>query len=146
MYSIEEFDELKTKVLKYVIFKKRTENEIRLKFKDSSSEMLNDVIEYLKEAGYISDVEYVERSIKEYMALKNMSIKELVYKLESKGIQNCIIEDYIQNHKEELVEYEIQSAKNIIRKKAGQDRAEIENNLYKKGYLSETIKLAFDEM
>ena len=32
MYSIEEFDELKTKVLKYIMFKKRTELEIKRKF------------------------------------------------------------------------------------------------------------------
>lgn len=146
MYSIEEFDELKTKVLKYVLFKKRTENEIRLKFKDSSSEILDDVIDYLKEAGYISDKDYVERSIREYMALKNMSIRELVYKLESKGIHSSTIEEYISDHKEELAEYELQSAGNIIRKKAGQDKAEIEAFLYKKGYISETIKQAFDEI
>ena len=33
MYNIEEFDEQKTKVLKYILFKKRTEQEVRNKFK-----------------------------------------------------------------------------------------------------------------
>ena len=32
MYSIEEFDKQKTKILKYIMYKKRTENEIRIKF------------------------------------------------------------------------------------------------------------------
>ena len=31
MYSIEEFDKTKTKILKYIMYKKRTENEIRIK-------------------------------------------------------------------------------------------------------------------
>ena len=145
MYSLEEFDSLKTKILKYVLYKKRTEAEIRQKFSENSSDILDDAIEYLKEAGYISDEDYIERSIREYMALKNMSIRELTYKLQSKGIQKSQIEEYVSNHKEELVEYEIQSAKNIFRKKASQEKEEIENYLYKKGYISETIKLAKEE-
>ena len=32
MQDIEEFDKLKTKVLKYILYKKRTEQEIRQKF------------------------------------------------------------------------------------------------------------------
>ena len=32
MYSIEEFDEAKTKVLKYILYKRRTESEIKNKF------------------------------------------------------------------------------------------------------------------
>ena len=32
MYTIEEFDEQKTKILKYILYKKRTEQEIRTKF------------------------------------------------------------------------------------------------------------------
>lgn len=147
MYSLEEMDQLKTKILKYVMYKKRTEKEIRQKFSDTSSELLEDVIEYLKEAGYISDKDYVNRSIREYMALKNLSVKELTYKLQAKGITKSTIEDYISEHKEELVEYEMKSAKNIIIKKQNSlEKEEIENYLYKKGYLSETVKLAYEEL
>ena len=47
MYNIEEFDEQKTKVLKYILFKKRTEQEVRNKFsKTISEELLNDIIDY----------------------------------------------------------------------------------------------------
>ena len=45
-YTIEEFDVVKTKVLKYVIYKKRTENEVYMKFKGQIDEnILEDVIE-----------------------------------------------------------------------------------------------------
>ncbi len=146
MYSNEEIDALKTKILKYVLYKKRTENEIRQKFNSYDEDILDDSIEYLKEAGYINDNEYIERSVKEFIALKNLSVKELVYKLQSKGIQRNLIEDYISEHKEELVQYEITSAKNIITKKQNSmEKEEIEDLLYKKGYLSETIKLAYEE-
>ena len=49
MNYIEEFDKLKTKVLKYIMFKKRTEQEIRQKFREDSGELLDDVIDELKE-------------------------------------------------------------------------------------------------
>ena len=49
MYNLEEFDNAKTKVLKYIMFKKRTEQEIWQKFKEDSGELLDDVIEELKE-------------------------------------------------------------------------------------------------
>ena len=89
MYTIEEYDKEKTKVLKYVIYKKRTEREIRTKFKSIIEEnMLEDILEELKENGYISDEIYIERAVNEFMALKNLSIKEIKYKLISKGISN----------------------------------------------------------
>ena len=49
MYSKEEFDKEKTKVLKYILYKKRSEYEIRNKFSKSIEEnLLDDIIEYLK--------------------------------------------------------------------------------------------------
>ena len=146
MYSVEEFDELKTKILKYVLYKKRTEKEIMQKFGECSSDMLEDIIKYLKNAGYISDDNYVERSIKEFMALKNLSLKEIAFKLQTKGIDKELVEDYILAHKEELLEYEIRSARQIVLKKQKLiEKPVIEDYLYKKGYMSETIKLAFEE-
>ena len=81
MYSIEEFDKQKTKILKYIMYKKRTENEIRIKFNTIDEDLLEDSIEYLKEAGYINDKEYIERSVTEFKSLKNMSIKEVIYSM-----------------------------------------------------------------
>ena len=40
MYSIEEFDKQKTKILKYIMYKKRTENEIRIKFNTIDEDLL----------------------------------------------------------------------------------------------------------
>ena len=54
MYTIEEFDKEKTKILKYILYKKRSEHEVRNKFaKTTAEDLLEDVIQYLKEAGYI---------------------------------------------------------------------------------------------
>ena len=55
MYTVEEFDKEKTKVLRYILYKKRTENEVRTKFQNTVEEnLLDDIIDYLKEAGYIN--------------------------------------------------------------------------------------------
>ncbi len=147
MENIEEFDKLKTKVLKYILYKKRTEREIKQKFSSENALELEKVIEYLKEVGYINDEEYIERSIQEFINLKNLSVKELGYKLLSKGIKKDDLENYISNHKEKLAKYELNSAKNIITKKQRQmEESEIRNILRKKGYVEEIIKLAFDEI
>ena len=54
---VEEYDKLKTKVLKYIIYKKRTEKEIRQKFsKTIDEDILEDIIDELKENGYIDDL------------------------------------------------------------------------------------------
>ena len=136
MYTIEEFDREKTKVFKYIMFKKRTEYEIRNKFKmQIQEEMLEDIIEYLKEAGYINDYNFIEKQVSEYMNLKNMSIQEIKYKLSTKGISKKLIEKYIEEHFEELEEYEKKSAENIKDKKAQQmNEEEIKQYLYRKGY------------
>lgn len=147
MNYIEEFDKLKTKVLKYILFKKRTENEIRQKFISDEGELLNDVIDELKETGYINDKTYIEKAVKEYMNLKNLSIKEIEYKLISKGIKKDLVDNYIYNNKEILLKYEIKSAKSIIVKKINmQDKEEILSGLQKKRYMEESLKLAMQEI
>ena len=146
MYSIEEFDEQKTKVLKYIIYKKRSEQEIRNKFSKTIDEnMLEDIIDYLKEAGYINDKEFIERTINNFKLLKNLSIKEMKYKLLAKGLDKDDIEDYFYENKEELEEYEIKSASNIIYKKVGSmEQEEIKQYLLKKGYKKDNINKAFE--
>ncbi len=146
MYTIEEFDKEKTKVLKYIMFKKRTEYEVRKKFSSTiDNEMLDDIIDYLKEAKYINDEEYIKKLVYEFINLKNLSIREIEYKLVSKGINRNIIEDYIYNNRDDLEEYEIKSAKNIINKKSSSmEIEEIKQYLLKKGYKSENIKEALE--
>jgi len=145
--KLEEFDKLKTKVLKYVLYKKRTEKEIRQKFAENAGNLLDDVIEYLREENYINDEIYIDRSINEIKNLKNLSLKEIKYKLLAKGINSNLIDDYIYNHKEEMLEYEVTSAKNILLKKSRlMEKEDIINSLRKKGYMEETIKIVENEV
>ena len=147
MYSIEEFDREKTKVLKYILYKKRSEQEVRTKFEKTMDEnLLEDIIEYLKEAGYINDKEFIQKTVNNYMALKNLSIREIKYKLQAKGLSKSDIEDYIYENKEELEKYEIKSASNIFYKKSlSMEEDEIKQFLLKKGYKMENINKAIKD-
>lgn len=146
MYTVEDFDKLKQKVLKYVFYKKRTEQEVRSKFENEDSDMMEDMIEFLKEEKYINDEDYIFRSINEFMALKNLSLKEIQYKLYQKGIDKSLVEDYFNNNYDTLLDYEIKSAKTIYQKKSrDMEIEEIVNFLYKKGYSSDSIKQILDD-
>ena len=62
MYTIEEFDKYKTKVLKYVLYKKRTRYEVKQKFlKEIPEDLLNEIIENLEENGYLGDKLYIRK-------------------------------------------------------------------------------------
>jgi len=141
----EEFDKLKSKVLKYVLYKKRTKREIIQKFSNENEEQIEDIIQYLEEAGYINENEYIEKSIREFINLKNLSIQEIQYKLLTKGIEKDMLEEYIINNREELEEYELQSAIKIVQKKqAILEEDEIREYLLKKGYRNSSVKEAFE--
>ncbi len=143
MYNIEEFDKEKSRVLKFILYKKRTKYEIEKKFeKVIEKNMLDDIIAYLEEAGYINDEEYIERAVNEFIALKNLSIKEIKYKLISKGVPNNEIEDYFYNNKDNLEEYEINSAYKILLKKFSDNEQTAQEYLLKKGYKKENINEA----
>lgn len=146
MYTIEEFDKEKTKILKYILYKKRSENEVRTKFSGVVDEnILEDVIEYLKQAKYIDDKEYIRKTVNNFIALKNLSIKELKYKLLAKGLNKNDVEDYMYENKEELENYEVKSASNIIYKKANSiEQEELKQYLLKKGYKIENINKALE--
>ena len=148
MYTIEEYDKEKSKVLKYVLYKKRTKQEIKNKFSSSIEfEMLNDIIDELEEIGYINDNEYIKRSINDFIKLNNMSLKEVRYKLMAKGISNDLIDDYMQENAEMLENYEIESAKKIIIKKQNQmQEEEIIKYLLKKGYQTSNIRQAIENI
>lgn len=142
------FDEQKSKILKYILYKKRTENEVRKKFENVIDEyMLDDIIEYLKEAKYIDDKQYIEKKINNFQILKNLSLVEVKNKLITKGIKKDDIEDYFYENKEKLENYEIKSVKNIIQKKQkDMEFDKIKLYLLKKGYKLDSINLAMEEL
>lgn len=143
--ELKEYDKNKTKVLKYVIYKKRTENEIRKKFENEINDIiLEDIINELKENKYISDIQYVKKSVNEYIALKNISKKQIKYKLLSKGIELNLIEEYFYEHNQELNDYEVKAAYYLINKN-NKEPEEIIQTLLKKGFEYDNLKQALEK-
>ena len=139
MYSLEEFDREKTKIFKYIVYKKRTEQEVRNKFRGQiQDDLLDEIIEYLKEANYLNDYEFIEKQVREYVNLKTMSIKEMKYKLLTKGLDKKLVEKYIDENYDELKEYENRCIEKVKNKKQGtMEDDEIYQYLYRKGYAIE---------
>lgn len=146
--ALEEYDKLKSKVLKYVVYKKRSESEIRKKFQDIiDEETLDSIISDLKDNNYIDDKVYIKRAINEFMALKTLSLYEMKNKLLAKGINGDLIDSYFDENREELAEYELNSCKRLLIKKSNsKDEQSLINYLYHKGYSSEVIKQAIEEL
>jgi len=117
--ELKQKDKIKTRLLKFIIFKKRTESE--------------------------DDQEYIEKYILDALNLKALSMKELRFKLQSKEISRNLIDKYFEEHYDELYEYEIKSAKKMFTKKSNKELQDIKNYLFRKGYLYETIRIAQEE-
>lgn len=135
------------KLMKYVVFKKRTEMEIRQKCKrlEYTDEYIEDVIQYLTENEYINDSRYVERYINNVLKLKKSSIFEMKMDLLRRGVKEEYIDSYIESHQTELEEFENDSARKIVEKKAQTTEIEkIKRYLRGKGYSYTSIVDAID--
>lgn len=135
------------KLMKYVVFKKRTEMEIRQKCKrlEYTDEYIEDIIQYLTENEYINDSRYVERYINNVLKLKKSSIFEMKMDLLRRGVKEEYIDSYIESHQTELEEFENDSARKIVEKKAQTTEIEkIKRYLRGKGYSYTSIVDAID--
>ena len=108
---------IEDKLMRYVLYKKRTVNEVRNKCKSLKYEenYIEDAIVYLEEAGYINDKIYVEKYINTVQKLKHMSRNEIRIDLMRKGVEDDLIDRAIQS--DELEEFEFYSAEYLLKKK-----------------------------
>ena len=107
-----DFEVAKEKAIRYIGISRKTEYEVfqklkKLKFDD---EIINKVIEYIKNLNYLNDHEYVDAYIRQCMRLQNYSIYEIKNKLLQKGIKKDIIDEKIE------VLYESDYEKNVVEK------------------------------
>ena len=134
------------KVMHYVLFKRRTENEVRnkcklLKYNEDKTE---EVIAYLKEAGYINDKVYIQKYIANVKILKHISKNEIRMDLMRRGVNMDWIDDALAD--ESLEEFEIESATYLMNKKlrAGEELEKVKKHLRNKGYSYNNILKAID--
>lgn len=97
--------------IKYVMFKKRTETEVekKLEFLNYSPSIVEKIVEYLKEAGYVDDERYAMKYMQEIKRIKNWSKLQVKNDLYKRGCKAQVDE-------EELNEYELQSITNLYNK------------------------------
>ncbi len=91
------FEVAKNKAIKYVGISRKTEQEVyrKLKTQGFDEDIIMEVIEYLKELGYINDDDYVDAYIRQCMRLLDYSTYEIRQKLLQKGINKYIIDDKV---------------------------------------------------
>lgn len=138
---------LDDKLMKYVLFKRRTTKEVREKCKTLgfTEEYINEIIEYLEENGYLDDEKYVMKYILNVIKLKKKSIQEIRFDLIRRGIEERIIEKYIT---EDLRVFELKSAIELAKKKYKDcnDILKVKKYLAAKGYSREVINKAIDSL
>jgi len=123
------------KAIRYIGISKKTEYEVKNKLKGLkiASSVIEQEIEYLKELGYIDDVEYVKSYIKQCDKMHNYSLYEISNKLLQKGIKASIIEQEIDILRETNYEEKVRD-KLINGKLKSYDEIKQKNYLYRRGF------------
>lgn len=111
------FRAAKSSALKYLSYKLRTEKEVRIKlqedgFDEYSAQM---AIEELKALGYINNKIYVQKYVFDRSKLKPKSKKLIKLELQSKGIQEEIIDEVLNDWNVD----ETSVAESLIKRKFG---------------------------
>lgn len=130
-----EFEVAKEKAIAYLVRSRKTEMEVKLKLKKigCDEDMIEDVITYIKNLGYIDDKDYVDAYIRQCMRLPNYSIYEIKNKLLQKGIKKDIIEEKID--KIENSDYEKDLIKKLLNGKLkNYDEIKQKQYLYRRGF------------
>lgn len=137
---------IEDKLVRYVLFKKRTENEVRNKCTQLKydEEYTDEVIEYLKEAGYLNDKVYVEKYINNVKKLKHASANEIRIDLMRKGVDSDLIDYGLSD--DSINEFELESAIYLVNKKikSGEDIEKVRKYLLNKGYTYSNVSKAID--
>ena len=138
---------LDDKLMKYVLFQRRTVQEVRAKCKllGFSDEYIEEIIAYLIENRYLDDELYAMKYILNIIKLKKKSIQEIRFDLLKKGIDEQIIEKYIT---EDLKRFEFKSATELAKKKykACEDILKVKKYLMGKGYPREVVNKVIDSL
>ena len=132
------------KLMKYVLFKKRTRQEVKEKchLLNYEEDYTEEVLNYLEENDYINDEVYTQKYIASVKRLKTVSRNEIKQDLLRRGVSEAIIEKYFD---EDLQEFELQSAIKLIQKKARtMEVPKIKRFLQNKGYSYDIIRKAID--
>ncbi|HHU31156.1 MAG: regulatory protein RecX [Zhaonellaceae bacterium] len=103
----------------------------KLQKKNYSNEIIEAVVKYCLEMGYLNDQEYVRQWISTHNRIKPIGRKRILYELKSKGIDKEIILACLNDSFTNELEYQL--AFSLIKKKIGHN-LEIDDDSFKKLY------------
>lgn len=131
---------LKEKAIKYIGISKKTEFEVRKKLKNISDDegTIDKVISYLKELGYIDDIDYIKSYIRQNVNMLKYSKYELKQKLLQKGIKTSIIEEKFETDLPD--DYEILVISKLFNGKLkNYDELKKKEYLYRRGFKMDSL-------
>ena len=139
---------LDDKLMKYALFQKRTIQEVKNKCKllGYTEEYIEEIISYLIENGYLDDELYVMKFILNTIKLKKRSSKEIKFDLLRRGINENIIDKYMNTS--ELNDFELKCAIALAKKKYKEcnDILKVKKYLLNKGYQMHFVNKAIDSL
>ncbi len=141
------YEKLREKVFFYVTYQRRTASEVKRTFLPAfkkyniPEEILEDLVEELKEKGHIDDKDFVKKKFKAYVSFNNLlSVKEITNKMLQKGVSKDLIDEYIEQNRGQLYEHEVKAAKKLYEKKiAEKSDEEVKRYLLRKGYNEDIV-------
>lgn len=130
-----EFESARLKAIKYVGISKKTINEVKINLlkKDYDGEIIEKVINYLIELGYLDDKEYVCAYVRQNERMLKYSIFELKEKLKNKGIKQDILDEELYKLKESKYEDKVIDKITKVKSK-NLEPIQIKQYLYRRGF------------
>lgn len=129
-----EFEEAKQKAIKYIGISKKTEYEVKQKLirLGYNQDIIDMVISYLLNIGYVNDYDYVEAYLRQNERFLKYSIFEIEQKLLQKGIKKDIIE--VKKYILKDIEYDKKLLEKILETKCkDMDELKKKQYLYRRG-------------
>lgn len=145
-----EYIKARSKAIKYIMYKLRTEYEVRNKLIELgfNEDIITKVISDLIELEYINDDEYVKKFIESNKKSKKISKSMIKLKLRDKGIDIAIIDKYFNENDSD----EIDTIKNMLLKKHFSSNLEYEEKnkiiayCVRKGFCLSDVKKTIKEL
>ncbi len=137
--------------LRLISFKDRTQKEIyeRLKEKGYTDEQIFGEIDFLKEYGYIDDVRYAQRYVKDCITIKKWGAHRIRTELLRRGIDRETIEPALDAAEEETgaaLYSEMKKRFSDADMKSPKERRRIFSYFARRGFAAEKIRGAMNEM
>ncbi|KUO75305.1 MAG: hypothetical protein APF77_12945 [Clostridia bacterium BRH_c25] len=129
----------------------KTESDItkRLKEKQHSETAIKQVLQYLKEIGYINDESYTESFISTMKETAGASRRSLYYKLAAKGVDSEVIQQKLEEADVDDYASALKAAQKKISGLKGDKKekaSKLLSYLYRKGFGMEVCRRIIDEL